>query len=53
MRIKIKIQKNIIFDWKVKLKGKTNLAKGPKKIKRMKIKIYIKNKNIFLNEGRN
>jgi predicted metal-dependent peptidase len=31
----------------VKLKRKTNLAKGPKKIKRMKIKIYIKNKNRF------
>jgi hypothetical protein len=34
MRIKIKIQKNIIFDSKVKLKGKTNLAKGPKKNKK-------------------
>ena len=47
MRIKIQIQKKIIFDGMVKLKGKINLAKGQKKIKRMRIKIYIKNKNKF------
>jgi len=30
MRIKIQIQKKIIFDGMVKLKGKINLAKGQK-----------------------
>jgi hypothetical protein len=34
----------------VKLKRKINLAKGPKKLKRMKIKIDIKNKNNILIE---
>jgi len=34
----------------VKLKRKINLAKGPKTIKKMKIKIDIKNKNKFLIE---
>jgi hypothetical protein len=33
MRIKIQIQKKIIFDGMVKLKGKINLAKGQKKSK--------------------
>jgi len=32
-RIKIQIQKKFIFDGMMKLKGKINLAKGPKKSK--------------------
>jgi hypothetical protein len=35
----------------VKLKRKINLVEGPKKIKRMRIKISINNKNKILIEG--
>jgi hypothetical protein len=37
----------------VKLKSKNNLAKGLQQIKRVRIKIDIKNKNNFLIEGCN
>jgi len=47
MRIKIKILKKIIFDWRVKSKRTINLAKGSKKNKRTRIKIDIKNKKIY------
>jgi hypothetical protein len=43
---------NFIFDWRVKLKRKINSTKVPKKIKRIRIKIEIKNKtktNFWLN----
>jgi hypothetical protein len=35
----------------VKLKRKINLAKGPRKIKRIRIKIKIKSQNKILIEG--
>jgi hypothetical protein len=52
MKIKIKIKKNIL-DWTIKLKRKINLTKGRNKtIKEMRIKIEIKNKIIFLLNGK-
>jgi hypothetical protein len=52
MRVKIKIKKNIFY-LNLKLKRKFNLTKGSKKIKTIKkimIKIKIKNKNNFFIE---
>ena len=46
------IEKNsFIFDWKIKLKRDVNLVKGQRKIKRIRIKIDIKNKKMFWLKG--
>ena len=40
IKIKIEIKINLVFDWRVKLKRKINLTKGPeKKTKRMRMKL--------------
>jgi hypothetical protein len=52
-KIRIKIEKKLIFDLRLKLKRKIHIVKGPKKIKRIRIKIDIKNKNNILIKGWN
>jgi hypothetical protein len=45
------LKKKLIFDLRLKLKRKIHIVKGPKKIKRIRIKIDIKNKNNVLIKG--
>jgi hypothetical protein len=48
--IKLKYKIYFIINWRVKSKRKINLVKGPKKIKRMRVKIDIININNVLIE---
>jgi hypothetical protein len=53
MRIKIEKQNKFYIWLRLQLKRKINLAKGPRKIKRIGIKIDVKTKNNVLIEGWN